>query len=745
MPSFGPISSLPISSLPSVAAAVTLSWFSPLSEPVRHPAYEVVSDVVGFAAQRPAVPDISYQPWSEPTRRTGFPTYQQQSLVFVFAPAAEVVTEDKWHQPWSEPTRRKLSVTGYPALSWSGFTPAPSFWYQPLAEPPKRKTGVTAPPDLAWADFTPINLSWRQPWSEPTRRKAIPEHQAFFSGYFTPSAEVVTEDKWHQPWSEPTRRKVSAPDYFAWSTFTPAPTVVEYWYYPWSEPVRHPAHEVVSDAAGFAAIAHAAAPDISYQPWSEPTRPKVSVASQPSFAWGYFTPAVVVVNYWHAPWSGPVRVKQGLATHLQQFTTHFGVQEFFPVVISGGAVTATKALQYQALVEPVSTQPETVTESRWHQPWSEPVRRKPATPSHFAWSTFTPAAVTDIRWFAPLSEPVRVKAALQPTLQSFFTVDADPVVSFGWSDGLSEPVRTRILPTAQQQALAWSAFTPAAVTDIRWFVPLNEPVRLKPGLGAWQQAFFTTDTDPIVSFGWADKLSEPVRRKPIAEYPSFAWGAFTPAAINDLRWFAPLSEPVRTRWMAASQRPFFAADAKPSVSFSWFDRLAEPVRQKPGVHASRQPFFVWSVKPTVSFAWFDRLAEPVRVKSGLRASLQQWLAFVKAAPFPETVTESRWHQPWSEPVRYRWFHPAYQQAQVQSPRVDVTGITISLDVTETGDVFTGRLTIGFCPQADVSIVEIVAQEADASTAYVPDVFAEVSIIEVPQDVVYVEVSIIETC
>lgn len=36
-----------------------------------------------------------------------------------------------------------------------------------------------------------------------------------------------------------------------------------------------------------------------------------------------------------------------------------------------------------------------------------------------------------------------------------------------------------------------------------------------------------------------------------------------------------------------------------------------------------------------------------------RAHQQQYLAYVEAAPFAETVTESRWHQAWSEPVRMK--------------------------------------------------------------------------------------------
>ncbi len=44
---------------------------------------------------------------------------------------------------------------------------------------------------------------------------------------------------------------------------------------------------------------------------------------------------------------------------------------------------------------------------------------------------------------------------------------------------------------------------------------------------------------------------------------------------------------------------------------------------------------------------------PVWPQRGLPTHEQQFLAFVKASPFPETPLESKWHYPWSEPVRFK--------------------------------------------------------------------------------------------
>jgi hypothetical protein len=62
--------------------------------------------------------------------------------------------------------------------------------------------------------------------------------------------------------------------------------------------------------------------------------------------------------------------------------------------------------------------------------------------------------------------------------------------------------------------------------------------------------------------------------------------------------------------------------------------------------------------------WHQRWTDPVRQKIAPQlavALIASGAFFVEAAPFPETVTESRWHQPWSEPVRVKPALPAGEQ------------------------------------------------------------------------------------
>src|SRR5215467_10436062 len=51
--------------------------------------------------------------------------------------------------------------------------------------------------------------------------------------------------------------------------------------------------------------------------------------------------------------------------------------------------------------------------------------------------------------------------------------------------------------------------------------------------------------------------------------------------------------------------------------------------------------------------WHQPWSEPVRWRIAPQlavALIASGLAYVAAAPFAETVTEDRWHQPWSEPI-----------------------------------------------------------------------------------------------
>lgn len=148
--------------------------------------------------------------------------------------------------------------------------------------------------------------------------------------------------------------------------------------------------------------------------------------------------------------------------------------------------------QYQILAQPPS--PASIPERNaavWIYPWSEPVRQRIApvlaialiASGIFAPTSFPgtqPGPSNAAPWLYAWSEPVRIKVGLRPEQQQVLAFDPLPRVSFGWPQWLSEPVRQ------------------------------------KPGLGAWLQRFDSLQTpiQPNVANlleGWYNWFSEPVR------------------------------------------------------------------------------------------------------------------------------------------------------------------------------------------------------------------------------------------
>lgn len=327
-------------------------------------------------------------------------------------------------------------------------------------------------------------------------------------------------------------------------------------------------------------------------PWSMPSWRRIAAGAAVALAASgcFFTPApaeAITVDKWHRPLSEPVRTKPPLPVGAQQTLAFY---------------------------------PNPITKIDWFEPLSEPSVKikKPVAQQQFrAWGAFTPEVVTVDKWFKELETPVRLKIGLSAAAQQFYTTDTEPTVSFSWYN---------------------------------W---LTEPVRLKPGLGAWQQQFFTIDTEPVVSFGWFNWLSEPSvkSKKSVAQQQEYASPVFVSETITVDKWFRWLEEPVRLkRGLSAALQQFYTTDTEPTVSFSWFNGLAEPsVRVKSGLSTANQPFIAYPYFAEVIFPdkWYAPWRDPVRIKLGLATNGQQFLAHI---PFVEDTTyESKWHQPWSEP------------------------------------------------------------------------------------------------
>ena len=503
-----------------------------------------------------------YVPWSEPIRTRYLRTAQQQTLALPESPVAEVIYEDKWHFAWSEPVRTKQGLSArFQQPYTSGYLPDPSR----------------------------LPEGWIAPFSDPVRTKKLHASQQQFLAWepvFT--VEAIFEDKWHQPWSEPVRvRKLATAQqqaYFAPDatiprveavvpTTTSSEVIYKSRFIYQSEtqtPFTPPTAAFVYYPMVFGDTGLTFQKSIIYQVTAETETPETHV-------------------FWYAPWSEPYPKKRGLASYYQQ---DLWWSSFTPTT-------------------------EVVYEDKWHFPWSEPVRQKKGLAAHeqqfLAYSYSQP--IVSFSYYGWLSEPVRPKPGLAARLQQFFTTD--PTIPRAgdlptWWLQLATPVRTRYLPTSQQQFLAWEpVFVAEVIYEDKWHYPWSEPVRQKRGLGTqYQQTLVLAPTPPIVSFSYFNWLAEPVRLK---------------------------------KGLRTDEQQFLAYSfSKPIVSFGYYNWLTDPVRLKKGLRSDQQQTFVgpplYPNLPTI-IPWYAPLSEPVMPKKGLLARLQQFFGIGQpsiAAP-PVTV------------------------------------------------------------------------------------------------------------
>jgi hypothetical protein len=302
-------------------------------------------------------------------------------------------------------------------------------------------------------------------------------------------------------------------------------------------------------------------------------------------------------------------------------------------------------LLYQSQFEPVTFDqapaPETITTDKWHQPLSQPVRKATAAPQ--GGIVFVGSDVArDTNWRQALSEPVRSK--VRQVGPSTFLVGSEAPVS-RWQQPLSEPVRQRAVPSSQVYGPVYVEVVGETVTLDKWHQPLSTPVRQKertqPDSVTYVYPVPVSGTDDVRFSGFT--ISVPYERTLLYQslFEPVDSGA-APEVVTVDKWLKPLSEPTR-RVSSHAQQARFTAFV--------------------GSDASRDT------------NWRQPLATPVR-RGGLPTSEQRALAFVKAAPFPESTTVDRWHRPLSIPTRRAKTNTSTQL--IRPPRVIVSDV-VTLD------------------------------------------------------------------
>ena len=363
-------------------------------------------------------------------RRILYPIVQGPVLDQTQTP--ETVMESKWHQPWSEPVRFKI----LPALAVV-LAASSGNWFNPLP--------------LANADPSNIAAMWWTPWREPVRTlpSLITAAQNAYWGVNYVESSVLAPTAWFNPFTDPVRvpaRLTTGAQRADWGVTNVDSSIIAptAWYAPWRDPVRVPLRLTTGAQKADWLVEADPFPETAtesrwHQPWSEPVRlkPDLGAARQVAHT-GVYDIEIEVIGPtpWFAPWRDPVRVPLRLAPALNQFEPDnpWGM-----------------------------TQPESVTEDRWHQPWSEPKRFKPALTYGAQKADFLveaapfPETVMESKWHQPWSEPKRYPKDLGAPRQAFY---------FGNTDDTAD----LLSPTA-------------------WFAPWRDPVRLKPGLLVDDQTF----------------------------------------------------------------------------------------------------------------------------------------------------------------------------------------------------------------------------------------------------------------
>lgn len=244
-----------------------------------------------------------------------------------------------------------------------------------------------------------------------------------------------------------------------------------------------------------------------------------------------------------------------------------------------------------------------------------------------------------------------------------------------------------IYPSIQGPILA-SGQTPEAVTESRWHQPWSEPVRFKmaPLMAVVLAAASGNQFDPYPipnANPFPDKFEkrwqEPVRIPPRlieANQQTLAFVGFAPFAErpDESKWHQPWSDPQKLYkeglLTAAQQADWlvqFSPFAETVMESKWHQPLSEPVRFPPRLGAELNPFEAhdWKIVPTQYIdRWLLQWTDPVRTPPRLNAALNPSAVLGRAAPFPESITEDRWHRPWSEPVRFKRIHASQQSSDV---------------------------------------------------------------------------------
>jgi hypothetical protein len=589
---------------------------------------------------------------------------------------AETITADKWYNEFSRPVLRKPNHYHVGHYASQAATQEGSFdngehadWRQPLSEPivKTKKLPTHEQQVLAFVDWTNTNNQrWLSSLSEPTRR--IPSRLEQFS--WAPT-EIVDTGKWFAGLREPLVKKLFLAT----------------------------ANQQVIAFVDWQPIADSASQRWLYE-ISVPTRRPVRIAGEFYYA-PYVTPAEdVTLDKWYESLSEPRQRPKWLESRYHPYQAYTGSDPFPESVTAdrwrfelSHPVRRSVRGQTDPIYTPFVVTAETITVDKWYQEFGQPKRAFRLQVDQ-PYSPFIAETITLDKWFVSMSDPTR----RIPTRLGEFTYNTTEIVQVSkWFAPLSEWPRQK--PTVRfQQDLAFvkAAPFPESVSIDRFQIGLSEPRRpLYSGLGHWyQQAYSAPAFTPVAEITVSATIEEPgviftqtLMYQGLAHYPfpqptaasinpdsyyvrwldtkripraqQYQYTALAPTEIVvEPEWFEPLTERPIVRRLPVSDYQYLAfVKADPFPETVSADRLIQgislPTRSKPYTYQTNLvwPTFVGGTATDlrVFTGWDYPLRREWRGRFPTRE--QQTIAFVKAAPFPETVSVSAFTQPLSGPRR----------------------------------------------------------------------------------------------
>lgn len=367
----------------------------------------------------------------------------------------------------------------------------------------------------------------------------------------------------------------------------------------WGQPPRQPDPRGISLAKAMAVVTAASG---LFAPLPVPSRAVVSWAQLTGITGGSaVAPETVTVDKWYRPLAEPT-LRKGLSAAVVA-SSGDTAPAFTPETVKidwhrplsepsvKKTVLSTATTSASGSFAPVLTPSDIKID--WHRPLSEPVLRtglKTAQQLDFAAPVFVNLYLD---WHRPLAEPV-LRGGLKTSQQDAYTAPVFvPLEDFDWFNALTEPsVKGRSLATASRPALTWSGFTPAGAEEItvdKWLAKLSEPIRSRALATAQQNAWAGPVFTPPIAFGWYRPLTEPPKGLdlPAHAQSAFFWSEYAPAVApgvgTGLASVVGGPPPqVKTLLYPSRHEPVPVIASETVTLDKWFSPLAQPTRRKPG-------------------------------------------------------------------------------------------------------------------------------------------------------------------